>query len=382
MHLTINQYQQKSGWAKKLDETDDSPDTLIILFGPSDIESESPALIEIRDKFPNSKTIGCSTAGEIYGQDIYDNSLSIAILKFDQTQLCAALHQLEQGEDSFAAGQALANKLYKPDLKAIFILSDGLLVNGSDLVRGLSDDLPRSIVITGGLAGDGERFNHTWVMSGHQILKNHIAAIGFYGDHVRISHGSRGGWDVLGPYREVTRSKANVLYELDGQPALELYKKYLGTLADGLPSTGLLYPLAIRNDEEIDGKTVRTILSIDEQEQSITFAGNLPEGAFVQLMHANFDRLIDGASAAATDALVQEAHPNPWLSIAISCVGRRLVLAQRAEEEVEAVYEILPENSQQIGFYSYGEISPLASGRCDLHNQTMTLTLISEVDHA
>jgi hypothetical protein len=56
------------------------------------------------------------------------------------------------------------------------------------------------------------------------------------------------------------------------------------------------------------------------------------------------------------------------------------VLKQRIEEELEATLEAMPEKTSQIGFYSYGEISPLASGRCDLHNQTMTLTLLSELD--
>jgi hypothetical protein len=59
-------------------------------------------------------------------------------------------------------------------------------------------------------------------------------------------------------------------------------------------------------------------------------------------------------------------------------VGRRLVLGSRTEEEIEATLEVLPKGTQQIGFYSYGEISPYTAGTCDLHNQTMTLTTLSE----
>jgi hypothetical protein len=193
-----------------------------------------------------------------------------------------------------------------------------------------------------------------------------------------VAHGSRGGWDLLGPEREVTHSEGNVLYSLDSQPALQVYKKYLGERARELPAAGLLFPLAIRNEEDIDGLTVRTILAIDEDQQSITFAGDIPEGRFVKLMRANFDRLVDGAANAAESISLDDYPGGPALSLAISCVGRRLVLGPRIEEETEAVLEALPPEVGQIGYYSYGEISPLASGRCDLHNQTMTLTLIWE----
>ncbi len=378
MEIILNQYTRNQGWQQELDPKLDSGKTLVILFGTSEQEIIEPAMQDLQKVYPDSKTIGCSSAGEIYQQDICDETLSIALVHFDHTDLDQAIQQVEDNADSLQAGKKLAEKLDKPGLRAIFVLSDGLHVNGSALVEGLSSSLPEDVIITGGLAGDGDRFDHTWVYSGHELLENHVAAVGFYGDAFSISHGSRGGWDVLGPNREVTRARENVLYELDGQPALQLYKQYLGELAEGLPSTGLLFPLAIQNDEEIDGKTVRTILAVDEDEQSITFAGDIPEGAYVQLMHANFDRLIDGASKAAEQALGDISDDNPHLNIAISCVGRRLVLGQRAEEEIEATDDVFPQNTSQIGFYSYGEISPLASGRCDLHNQTMTLTLISE----
>jgi hypothetical protein len=205
-----------------------------------------------------------------------------------------------------------------------------------------------------------------------------VCAVGFYGDRIGFGHGSRGGWDVLGPEREVTRANANVLYELDGQPALQLYKKYLGNRADGLPATGLLFPLAIINEQVADGDTVRTILAVNEEDQSITFAGDIPTGGFVRLMRANFDRVIEGASDAAADVNTNSYTSGPLLNVAISCVGRRLVLGPRTEEEIEATLEGLPEGASQIGYYSYGEISPLASGKCDLHNQSMTLTTFWE----
>jgi hypothetical protein len=210
-----------------------------------------------------------------------------------------------------------------------------------------------------------------------------VVAAGLYGDSVAVGHGSKGGWDNFGPERLVTRSQGNILFELDGRPALQLYKEYLGELADGLPATGLLFPLALRSDAEEEKSLVRTILAVDEAAQSLTFAGDVPQGSLARLMRANFDRLIDGASeAGALAAKSAVAHDGDVLAIAISCVGRRLVLGQRAEEEIEATLEMLPDGTRQIGFYSYGEISPFALGPCDLHNQTMTLTTIRETMRA
>jgi hypothetical protein len=261
-------------------------------------------------------------------------------------------------------------------LRAVFVLSKGTDVNGSELVRGLNAGLPPEVVVTGGLAGDGARFGKTWVMHDGTCTGNAVVAAGLYGDAVRVSHGSQGGWDTFGPERVVTNSRGNVLYTLDGKPALALYKEYLGDRAAGLPGSALLFPLALRADNTERTSVVRTVLGVDEDTQSMIFAGDIQTGSYAKLMRANFDRLILGAQAAGTAAL--GAHDGPALCVAISCVGRRLVLGERTEEEIEAALEVLPKHTTQVGFYSYGELSPQATGRCDLHNQTMTLTVVSE----
>jgi hypothetical protein len=238
------------------------------------------------------------------------------------------------------------------------------------------------VVVTGGLAGDGDRFQRTWSMASEKPQTGLVVAIGFYGDRILIGHGCKGGWDAFGLQRQVTRSDGNILYELDGKPALELYKRYLGDQAAGLPSTGLLFPLALRADSSDEKHIVRTILQVDEASQSLIFAGDVPEGYHAQLMKANFDRLVAGASWAASHAASLPDRAGDSLSIAISCVGRRLVLGEHTDDELEATMEVLPHATQQIGFYSYGEISPFTTGYCDLHNQTMTLTTLSERDSA
>ena len=369
-------YHQSKGWADSFADEWDTPHTLVIVFGAASYLENSKPLQELAERFPQSKLIGCSTAGEILGRTVNDESLVGAIIRFDETRLNAAFAPISSAADSFEAGEKIALRLDKPGLKGVFILSDGLNVNGSRLILGLNSILPASVVATGGLAGDHDRFQKTWILKDGVPQSNYVSAIGFYGDRVKIKHGSKGGWDIFGPERRVTKSDGNRLFELDGKPALQLYKNYLGERAAELPSSALLFPLSLRTTTNDEKRIVRTILSVDEASQSMTFAGDVPEGVLVQLMRANFDRLIDGASEAAS--MTGEKCADDVLSIAISCVGRRLILGERAEEELEAVMDYLPPNTKQIGFYSYGEISPYTVGHCDLHNQTMTLTTISE----
>ncbi|KHF25516.1 FIST signal transduction protein [Solemya velum gill symbiont] len=379
MEFSLHRYTVEEKWDHPLDSAMDSPQTLIVVFVTARPEEElCSELAGIHVSFPNSVVVGCSSSGEIYGEVLSDDSIIAAVIHFADTRLKLVHSEITDAEHSFDVGTSVAEQLLAPDLAAVFTLTDGLKVNGSAYVEGLNHILPDDVIITGGLAGDCDRFERTWLLYDGKCKTGRVVAVGLYGDAVRVAHGSRGGWDLLGPDREVTYSVGNVLYTMDNQPALEVYKKYLGERAEDLPATGLLFPLAIRNENDDDHDTVRTILAVDEQKQSIIFAGDIPEGSHVKLMRANFDRLVDGAAEAAEQLDMTGYENGPAICLAISCVGRRLVLGPRVEEELEAVKEVLPAGAGVIGYYSYGEISPLASGRCDLHNQTMTLTLIWE----
>lgn len=348
---------------------------LRMIFGPSSLRNESRFLRSLQ-AFPTTDiVIGCSTAGEIHEGAVDDETITLATLEFDSTVLKKVHLALKSSDASFDAGYAMAQSLMKPDLKGVLIFSDGLQVNGSQLIAGFNFVLGGSVTVTGGLAGDGSRFESTWVLNERKPKAGEVVAVGFYGDKVKLQHGSQGGWGIFGPERLITKSKGNVLFEIDGQPALELYKKYLGDKAKDLPASGLLFPMQIWKSGDEKSQVVRTILAVNEAEGSLTFAGDMPEGYSAQLMRANLDRLIDGAAHAATDVNAKE----PGLCLAISCVGRRLLLGNRVEEETEAVLANLPAGSHQVGFYSYGEISPIEPGQpAHLHNQTMTLTYITE----
>ena len=279
-------------------------------------------------------------------------------------------------DDSHRVGSRLARSLPGEGLAHLFVLSDGLNVNGSALVKGLTKELPPHVNVTGGLSGDGDRFGETFVMCDGPPQKDLVAVVGLYGSHLKVGYGSKGGWDPFGPERLVTRSTGNVLYELDGKSALGLYKTYLGEHARGLPATALLFPLSIRNGES---NLVRTILSVNEEDESMTFAGDVPKGTYARFMKANFNRLIDGAVEASRLSRECMGESAPDLAILISCVGRKMILKQRVEEEVEGVADVLGREAFLAGFYSYGEISPSFKGApCELHNQTMTVTTFCE----
>ncbi len=378
MEIEILHCEEKSIWSLDSVKPFDPKHTLIIMFGATNYMDMPDRVRQLTQAYKGAVICGCSTSGEIEGTQIHDGTLVAAVLRFSGTPLRPASAQVNESQESYAAGESLAQQLQDPSLRGVLVFSDGLKVNGSELVRGLNAVLPESVIVTGGLAGDGDRFQRTWVIKDGEPQSGCVTAVGLYGQSVKIGHGSKGGWDVFGPERLVTRSDGNVVYELDGKPALQLYKEYLGDRASGLPATGLHFPLALRSDQSNEKYLVRTILAIDEPTQSITFAGDIPQGHFVQLMRANFDRLVTGASEAAVMTKKEESVDGSMFAMAISCVGRRLVLGERTEEEIEATLDILPTGTQQIGFYSYGELSPYSNGKCDLHNQTMTLTTISE----
>ena len=375
--MQLKSYIYDDGWSEPLEDTLDSMQSVVFIFASSQQEKIKKPLADIKNVFKKSLIIGSSTAGEILMDEIKDDSFVVTVAQFSHTRVKLFCQHLSSAKDSYDVGSQISTALLEDDLKSLFILSDGLQINGAQLTHGINSNLNDDIIVTGGLAADDDKFKSTWIIANGEIYEHSVVGLGFYGDAIRIGHGFQGGWDHFGIQREVTRSIDNVVYELDGRSILDIYKEYLGEKAKDLPASGLFFPLELqeRDSNEI---TVRTILGIDEKEGSITFASDIPEGSRVSLMKANHNRLIEGAFNAAQGIDLKGYKDEALLSIAISCVGRRLVLKQRTEDELEATLENLPKNTLQVGFYSHGEISPLKSGFCDLHNQTMTLTTIWE----
>jgi hypothetical protein len=355
---------------------------LIIYFGSRNSLTSGAAFEQLKAMCPGAMVLGCTTGGQIHEHDAVDDEITGVAIRFDETKIRLVSEMVGCSADSRSCGRAIGERLLAPDLAGIFILSDGLNVNGSELVAGITEMIGPHIPLTGGLAGDGPQFEETLVGANCAPQSRMVAGIGFYGNAIRIGHGSAGGWDVFGPWRTVTRSQGNVLFELDGEPALNLYERYLGDEAEGLPGAGLLFPLQIQNPDNADHRIVRTILAVDRDKRSLTFAGDVPEGWRAQLMRGNFDHLSRGAADAARQATegLADGQATNGVALLVSCIGRRLLMGQRVSEEIEAAGAVLGTQFARLGFYSYGEISPHAvSGICELHNQTMTITTITEL---
>jgi hypothetical protein len=374
-------WNNRAGWTAaeaKLGEA-----SLVLYFGARQSLADGARYEELRGMFPKAHLMGCSTGGQINNDSINDDEIVAAAIAFDRTALRLAWRDIGGPQESRDCGEVIGRALHAEDLAGVFVLSDGLNVNGSELVAGISEAIGRKISLTGGLAGDGADFKETLVGGDCAPRTRLIVGIGFYGPAIRVGHGSAGGWDLFGPRRRVTKSAGNVLFELDGEPALDLYERYIGPEdVKGLPGSALLFPIQVYDVDQPDSAVVRTVLAVDRDKRSMTFAGDVPQGWTAQLMRGNFDHLAAGAADAARQARagLRAGDDDPQFSILVSCIGRRLLMGQRITDEAEAAGAELGPGTPRLGFYSYGEIAPHPkSGTCELHNQTMTVTAFAEV---
>jgi hypothetical protein len=378
MKLEQKKWTSQQGWQNVKGSLEGAEPQLVFVFAHTAFFKNHAGILEVRSLYPSAILAGCSTSGEIADTEVHEGSISLTAVHFDSTEVRAFTQKIESPSESFETGQKLGNLFDTTDLAYVMLLTDGLVVNGTKLLAGLRASALVNIEVTGGMAGDAADFKETFVLDENgEPQRGMIAALGFYSKTLKVGFASMGGWDSFGTERVITKSESNILYELDGQPALSVYKTYLGDQAEKLPGSALLFPLSMRAQAD-KAPVVRTILGVDETTGSMTFAGDMPQGASVRLMRANVDRLIDGAEIAAKTAI--ENYPaKPELALLVSCVGRKLVMKQVVEEEIEAVRSVLGQDTYLAGFYSYGEICPFEKGGfSELHNQTMTITLLSE----
>ncbi|MEN9525130.1 MAG: hypothetical protein RLZZ256_514 [Bacteroidota bacterium] len=353
--------------------------SLVIVFADRAQMKDPSLVMGLKEKFPAARVVIGSTAGEIIRDSRQLGSAVAAALQFDHTAVKTVCRNISDSADSYELGKQLASDLPSEGLKYVYVLSDGSLVNGSQLILGINEGLPKDVLVTGGMAGDGDRFQATLTGLDEDVREGNVILVGLYGERILVGYGTRGGWLYLGPDRTITSSAGNILYEIDGQPALDLYKKYLGSFADELPGSALLFPLALLNDQDEDAPLVRTILSIDEANKSMIFAGDVPMGARVRLMRAGLEELVKAAGEVGAEAMSPQLK-DPAFGLVMNCVGRRLVLGHRAEEELESIRTGIKKEVPTIGFYSYGEFSPMHKPgmACNLHNQTVVLTIFEE----
>jgi len=353
---------------------------LVFCFCAPDIDLGRHAAMRVSASFPGAAVIGCSTGGEIGPEGASDGLVSLLGLAFDSVTVRMHRVPLDNHARSASAGHLLGDLLLSSGAPAAVLpFVPGLGVDGGTFVHGLRAALPVATPTIGGMAADGRRFGRTFTILGNQIHTDQAVAVGLYGKSLRIGAGSASGWTSFGPTRKVTEASGPVLSTLDRKPALQLYCNYLGDKARELPSSGLLYPLALvgEGDPSRTG-LIRSIMGVDWDAGTLTLTGALAPGSLVRLMHADNQRLIDGAQLAAERVLASSGTGAAVLLV--SCVGRREVLGDDIDDEIEAVRTVFPKDTPIAGFYSYGEIGPYGDDNSsELHNQSMTIASFSEV---
>ena len=355
---------------------------LVLVFGSVKRFNDPKLASFLKARYPAAQIVGCTTSGEINPSGVFDESIQITAILWEKTIQRVSHTKMTSMQSSFEAAAGLAKQLKADGLRTVLVFSDGLNVNGSELLLGFQSVLG-DIPIVGGMAGDGGAFVKTLQLFNETVSDNLVIAIGLYGDHLITASGALGGWKPYGPPRKVTKSDKNVVFEMDGKPALPLYKLYIGdAYAKGLPATGLKFPLAVIEEGKRDVEKIRTLLAFDAANNSLTFAGNVAEGETVRLCQSTHDRLVEGAGGAAhlvLDSLDANQTNQTGLALCVSCVGRKGVMAEQVVDEVKLVQQILGPQTTVTGFYSYGELAPRPNTKDSvLHNQTMTIGYLSE----
>ena len=375
---SVQLVKHKNGDWKYLGSNQSMKNPLVLVFGERFLIDDSTIYEEIKTFFPDGHIIFGSSCAEISSNTVNENSITVTAIEFERSHfLVKTSNVLHSDLDSYKTGEELIKQFPVKGLKYVFVVSEGSFINGSKLTEGMRSCKGANVLITGALCGDGTRFEKTVASYNESPKEGELVAIGFYGDTLEVTFSIHGGWTPFGPERIVTKSDGNTLHELDGQPALDLYKKYLGKKAKDLPGAALLYPLNVTSKDE-NQSIVRSILNINEDENAVILAGDIPEHSKVQLMMTNVDHIANASERAARQALEPRKN-KPEVAFLVSCIGRKLVLDQRVEEEIEEVREVLGDDVILSGFYSYGEIAPFhGEVSCRLHNQTMTITLMSE----
>ncbi|QTA81405.1 FIST domain-containing protein [Desulfonema limicola] len=332
----------------------------------------------IADAVSTLNIIGCTGAGEIADSGFSTKSIVLGGIAMDQAGF-EIVSAKNLSRDSEGAGRKLAAS-FSSKVRYVQLFSDGITGNGCALLRGISSILGEDIPITGGTAGDAGKFKKSWQFAGREILTDAAAAIGFTGDF-KVGTGIQSGWSPIGLPKKVTRSSGNILYELNNEPALKVFKRFLGKHADKLPAVGVEYPLGFygkcKNSDKDEYFLLRATMAVNHEQGSIAFAGEIPEGTMVHLTCGDKASLLDASEKAARLALDELGEAEPVMAFFYSCMARKTLLGQRTKEEFERVNKILGGNIPLLGFYSFGEYCRIKpGGPCMLHNESAAISII------
>jgi hypothetical protein len=322
--------------------------------------------------------IGCSTSGEISSSGLSINSAVLGGIASDCLDFeIVTVQGLKK--DSEAAGRQLAES-FSSTPRLLQIFSDGLTGNGCAILRGIANVFGDSVPVNGGAAGDNGEFVKTLQFCRDRVYSDAVCGIAFYGDF-RLGIGVQSGWAPIGLSKQVTRACGNIVFELNGEPALDVYERFLGQHAKKLPAIGVEYPLGFlkssADKNQADHYILRATMSVDRAKRSILFAGEIPEGAIVNMTCGDKTSILEAAGTAAREAISGIGNATPEIIFCYSCMARKIVLGRRTEEEITRIRAEFDSRIPMIGFYTYGEFCPVGRKSSNyMHNETVTLSVL------
>lgn len=345
-----------------------------ILFAAIDFD-HALILRRIQDAFPEIELIGGTTNGEISSiLEFQQDSLSLMLFATDEVEIRAGIGRGASKNPILAAqeaiGQAMSKSGSKPQLCLTF--PDSLTSNGVLILEGLKQTLGDNVPIIGGMAADDYTFEKTYQFFQDEVLSDSVPVLLFFGK-LLFSHGVASGWTPINQRSCVTKVAGNVVYEIDGQRALDFYQHYLG--AERFANNYAIHALAVFEDQ--DHFYMRAPNAYDQESGSVTFFSDIPEQAIVQITDATREQILLASEASLKNALADYPGVEATAALLISCAARRRILGTLAKEEYQLVKTHLPKALVCCGFYAYGEIAPLVSqGKTQFHNKTFVTLLM------
>lgn len=348
-----------------------SPPQAGILFAAIDFE-HSLILHQIDQAFPGIELIGGTTDGELSSvMGFQQDSLTLMLFYADDLEIRAGVGRAVSKNPGIATQQAVTQACSTLNLvpKLCLTTPESLTTSATLILNGLKSALGE-VPIFGGLTGDQSRLQQTYQFFKTEVLSDAVPVLLFAGD-LHLSCGVASGWQPVGKPGTVTKSRQNVVVEIDGKPALDFYHRYLG----GLPPSSE-YPLAVFN-AHLTNFCLRAPHEVHDPAQgSIKFVGDVPQGAIVQITEASRAEILAAAKTSMQQALSTYPSTEPCAALFFSCVGRRQLLGMQTQEEYQLVNSCLSSPLPCCGFYTYGEISPFEPmGDTQYHNETF-ITLI------
>lgn len=331
----------------------------------------------IQKTFPGIELIGGTTNGELSSiLEFQQDSLTLMLFASDHVEIRAGLGRHASQEPYQAAHQAItqaqAQNTTPPRLCITF--PESLTSSGAKILEGLKQSLGEDIPILGGLTADDYTFDKTYQFFHDQVLSDSVPVLVFFGD-LQISHGVSSGWKPISPKSRVTKVEGNVVYEIEGQRALDFYQDYLG--AERFVNNYAIHALAVF--EEKERFYMRAPNSYDLDSGTVTFFADIPEQVLVQISDASREDILAASKASLQEALNHYPGTQPTAALLISCSARRRILGTSTSQEYQLIKTHLPQGLPCCGFYAYGEIAPLEqNGSTRFHNKTFVTLLMGE----